>query len=419
MLTECGRGSVVSRLLVLLDEGAVLVRDLLAGVQWCDAVMFAMRDSPAAGNAGMARFSPLFAEIGDVVSLDDLDEALDRARRFAPTGVLTFSEALLGLASRFARELECPFSPPEVVAQLQDKGAQRRALQLAGVDNVRTRYLSSPKDWARAWQQVGLPLVLKPVIGAGSRHTYLIEDVRAGAVTCREFFGQAGSTERLVAEEFLAGRGNGPLADYVSVETVVVAGRIRHLGVTGKLPLLAPFRETGQFFPSGLMPEEESSVTGLVTAAITALGLVEGAVHTEVKLTARGPRIIEVNGRLGGYTNELYSRVLDVDVVELVGRAACGEAVPERLTPHAGAHFQHCHQPLPSARAFVGVDGGPAVARHPAVTGYHRLVEQGDDAAWRLGVLRSGSGLRPNQRPHRNAQRLARIMRKVNFQFRH
>ena len=40
-------------------------------------------------------------------------------------------------------------------------------------------------------------------------------------------------------------------------------------------------------------------VLGMVADAIEALGIRTAVVHTEVKLTPEGPRLIEVNGRLG------------------------------------------------------------------------------------------------------------------------
>ena len=46
-------------------------------------------------------------------------------------------------------------------------------------------------------------------------------------------------------------------ADYVSIETIIVAGRMTHLAITGRFPLAPPLRETGYFIPSTLGPEQQ------------------------------------------------------------------------------------------------------------------------------------------------------------------
>lgn len=52
--------------------------------------------------------------------------------------------------------------------------------------------------------------------------------------------------------------------------------------------------------PSDLSLEAASEAEKTAAAAITALGIGHGCLHTELKFTPDGPRIIEVNGRIGG-----------------------------------------------------------------------------------------------------------------------
>ncbi|MET0416200.1 MAG: phosphoribosylglycinamide synthetase, partial [Actinoplanes sp.] len=70
----------------------------------------------------------------------------------------------------------------------------------------------------------------------------------------------------------------------------------------------------------------------VVQSAHTALGFEHGVTHTEVRLTAQGPRIVEVNGRLGGdmitYVGLLAT---GIDLAVAAGRLAVDEA-PD-LTP--------------------------------------------------------------------------------------
>lgn len=65
----------------------------------------------------------------------------------------------------------------------------------------------------------------------------------------------------------------------------------------------------------------------LATRAIEALGVRTGCLHTEVKFTPEGPRIIEVNGRVGGGVPEMLERAAGISLLELTLRVALGEPV--------------------------------------------------------------------------------------------
>ena len=117
----------------------------------------------------------------------------------------------------------------------------------------------------------------------------------------------------------------GPYAGYVSVESLVADGVISHLALTGRFPTAGNFRETGFFIPAALDDASRSAVLELATRAIDALGVRTGCLHTEVKFTPDGPRIIEVNGRLGGGVPEMLERASGVRLLDLSLRVALGE----------------------------------------------------------------------------------------------
>ena len=92
-------------------------------------------------------------------------------------------------------------------------------------------------------------------------------------------------------------------------------------------PLAEPFRETGDFMPHPLETErggDRGGIGGL--GRQTALGVQSGALHTEIKLTAEGPKIIEVNGRVaGGGINMVYAeRNRGVPLTVLAASVALG-----------------------------------------------------------------------------------------------
>ena len=102
---------------------------------------------------------------------------------------------------------------------------------------------------------------------------------------------------------------------------------VSHLALTGRFPLAENFRETGFFIPAALDDAEQQCGAGLATAAIEALGVRTGCLHTEVKFTPDGPRIIEVNGRVGGGVPEMLDRAAGIPLLELTLRVALGEEI--------------------------------------------------------------------------------------------
>lgn len=370
----------MTRLLVASSHSAVLPRDLMAGVRWCSAVLFVRKPTAA------DEWPPLLTDLGSVVDVpDSVSVPWGELRRFRPDGVVTFSEDLLDLSAEMAHVLGLPHVSVPTVDIIRNKALQRAELRRAGVDRTRSALVSSSGELVDALKSLGLPAVVKPAYGAGSAATTLARSVESAVEKADDFFARW-PTRSLVLEEYLVGRDDLPFGDYVSIESVLCpGGEVRHLGVTGKFPLLPPFRETGQFYPAGLPDDVEREVLSLTSSAIDALGVDHGAVHTEVKLTPDGPRIIEVNARVGGYVSELYSRVLSVDVVDLLTRLACGQTVhiPEpRLPPGcptlcSQVHFQYTHQPPPEATRLTGIDGVGRVSRHPSVSRYERLTRVG------------------------------------------
>lgn len=192
-------------------------------------------------------------------------------------------------------------------------------------------------------------------------------------------------------------------------------GQVAVLAVTGKLPLAPPFRETGYFTPAPLRPDEEAEVRELARVTVETLGVRRGFTHTEIKLTAAGPRLIEVNGRLGAGVHDLAMRGLGIDVVELAGRVALGEAADLAYPAPRRVYFQIFH-PAPRAPCQLeAVDGAREVARLPGVTVHRPYLRPGAMITGgvqteRLGVVMGEAG---------DTRELAALVREVNTRMRY
>ncbi len=91
---------------------------------------------------------------------------------------------------------------------------------------------------------------------------------------------------------------------------------------------------------------------------LDALGVRWGVTHAELKLTVSGPRVIEVNGRLGGDVADLCLRALDFDIIAEAGRVALNTGTGF-AGPYRGSDviFQFNNLAPASARQLVGVRG--------------------------------------------------------------
>ena len=281
---------------------------------------------------GMSEMSDLLNRFGPVVDLRgmNVEQTFKTLADWEPDGMTTYIDArMIGLAC-VAEDLGLPFHSPATAGALTDKARQRHALADAGLDMPPchlVRRHQSPHELSGAVAEVGWPAVLKPRSAQGSRYTFLVRD---GAELAQLLDALGPRRPEMVLEGYLAddpARAGDPYAGYVSVESVVADGVISHLALTGRFPPAQNFRETGFFIPAALDAGSRSAVLDLATRAIDALGVRTGCLHTEVKFTPDGPRIIEVNGRLGGGVPEMLERAAGVSLLDLTLRVALGESV--------------------------------------------------------------------------------------------
>jgi biotin carboxylase len=362
-------------LLVAYDRGAASAAEIATGLGSLGPVVFAVADSEHTRRVGS-----VLAALGRVVPLSgDVQRDITRLREFAPAAVLTFSESMLPTVAALADAFGLPFHSPETTALLTDKTRQRERLRERGVEDVRGRTVSSLDEWPQARDFVGLPAVIKPVHGEGSRHTYAVWDEATATAVLASILPVVPESTVLV-EELLQGRPDTPFGDYVSVESLCGPRGISHLAVTGKFPLAPPFRETGRFWPAAVSPEEREQITDLVTRALRALDVGIGLTHTEVKLTADGPRIIEVNGRLGGHIHGLARQVSGTDLIHLAGLLALGQDPdpPVGLDRPETVFFQHNTLAPVEPCSLVSGYGAADVRRMTGIDGFRAYARPGD-----------------------------------------
>lgn len=339
---------------------------------------------------GIRSTARILGRFGPVVEAPGFDSATAVAGLAAhrPEGLVTYFDTGLVELAATAEALDLPFHSPEAARALSDKAVQRRALARAGLDGPGSWELSEgPVEEAlrSATATARWPVVLKPKSESGSRHTFLAEDL-AQAVALMN--GLAGQTQAMVVEEYLEGPSgwDRPIADYVSVESIVAAGRIRHLAVTGRLPPAPIFRETGFFVPSDLAEDEKEAVLRVAEQAISGLGVTNGCLHTEIKLSDSSPRVIEVNGRMGGGIPDMVELAAGYDLLEASLQLAVGQDPGgEGLLPCRCVGYRLFLQPPQITAVIDSVEGAAQLLDHPGVKSVTSHLGPGDPVDWRDG----------------------------------
>ena len=282
---------------------------------------------------GMGEMADLLNRFGPVVDLEGMsvEQAVKTLADWEPDGMTTYLDAGMVELACVAEGLGLPFHSPATAAALTDKARQRRALADAGLDMPPCHLVrpdQSPPELSAVEAEVGWPAVLKPRSAQGSRYTFLARDARRARESARR--PRPGPPQH--GPRGLPGRRSGPWPATRTPATCrskawSPTASISHLALTGRFPPAENFRETGFFIPAALDAESRSAVLDLATRAIDALGVRTGCLHTEVKFTPDGPRIIEVNGRVGGGVPEMLERAAGVSLLDLTLRVALGEPV--------------------------------------------------------------------------------------------
>jgi biotin carboxylase len=258
-------------------------------------------------------------------------EQIAAAARERPIGgIVPGSDDTAVIAALAAERLGLRRNPPEAARRAADKGAMRAALAAAGVPVPRFQLhplAGGPGGPAAA---APYPCVLKPLLFSASRGVIRADDPAGFAAAWGRIARLLETTraERRARDEETAGRilveAFVPGAE-VALEGLLRGGVLEVLALFDKPdPLDGPFfEETLYVTPSRHPPPLQAEVVRVVAEGARALGLREGPVHAEARLSPGGPVVLEIAARsIGG----LCSRTL---------RFGAGLTLEEVLVAHA------------------------------------------------------------------------------------
>jgi carnosine synthase len=317
-------------------------------------------------------------------------------------GVATFEDNAGPLAALLATALGLPGHSPLSVGFSKNKIFTREVCVDAGIPSPRFFRIKSEQDLEAAAAHVGFPSVLKPISGCSSVATYFVNDLdtlrqryaQTIAEACNLKTSGVHSDDEseliwaqgfdMTLEQFLDG-------EEFDVDVLLSEAEVVYAAVTQDVmdPLLSrpnpggegrqPYlREAGSQMPSTYPLDKQAEMIGFAQAVLRALEFTDGAFHVELKYTSHGPRLIEVNARIGGGPiYYFHHHVWDVDLVEQYLLTRLGVPIRPRKAPQPLTCLLTSDLPSPRTGIITNTDFLEPFEDHPRVVKTKVLVTEG------------------------------------------
>jgi biotin carboxylase len=291
------------------------------GLAEVGATVYGIGDTPRAALPREVR--PHLHDYLQVPRILDEDDVMARATRWlagrSVDRVLANWEVLVMLAARLRERWGLPGMSPDVVRGFRDKELMKERVRAAGLRVPRSRRVTTEREVRAAAEEIGFPLILKPIAGAGSADTYRVRTPAEldAAVAAMRRIPEASCEEYVEGEEF-------------TYDTVSIGGVPAFENVASYLP--KPLEARSQEWVSPVVitvrdmyqPRLAPGVK-LGREVLRALGMGDGFTHMEWFLTPRGEAIFgEIGCRPGGaHLVDQMNYTCDVDLFREWARVAC------------------------------------------------------------------------------------------------
>ncbi|MFC1963394.1 ATP-grasp domain-containing protein [Chloroflexota bacterium] len=264
-----------------------------------------------------------YADINRVVDVRDEVANLKVATEFTIDGVISIvSELSVRTTAYVAEQLGLPGLRYEAAITATDKAIMRRIFSEADLSSPVFFKVNSREEAIEAISKLGLPVIMKPTDNSGSRGVTKIEnlaelDLSWALAKKNSFSGD------VIVEQFLEGT-------EMTIEGLSYNGEHQILALSSKKRIPFPACVSIDLtYPPPFSEQSLARVRELIISALNAMGVNMGATHSEVMMTKRGPILIEVAVRGGGYGvfSEIIPLVSGVNAVEECINMAIGYKV--------------------------------------------------------------------------------------------
>ena len=276
------------------------------------------------------------------ISIIEKEQILDICRKEQIDGICTIaSDTAAPTVAYVAEKMRLVGNSYECALRANNKYEMRKAFVDAGVPCPRFKCLSASVNSeelivnSEEIRELGLPLIVKPSDRSGSLGVMKVEREEDLHGAVEQAQGYSFKHEAMV-EQFIEGR-------EISVEFISYQGKHYPLQITDKVTTGAPhFVELEHHQPADLSTTQYKEIYELTNRALTALGVTNGASHSEYRITEEGKiYVMEIGARMGGdfIGSDLVQLSTGYDFLRGVIEVALGEF----------------HEPVLNERNYSGV----------------------------------------------------------------
>lgn len=255
------------------------------------------------------------------ISIIEKEEILEKCKGIKPVGVCSIASDLATITVNYVAEnlgLSC--NPTAITLQCTNKYEMRKKMQ---EHHIKTPVFIKVSNESSTWkiENMKFPVIVKPTDRSGSRGITKVYN-RQELETAVHYATKDSFEKNAIIEEYIEG-------DEYSCECISYKGKHHFLAFTKKYTTGSPnFIETGHCEPSDIKEEYQEEIKKNILKSLTALGIQNGASHTEFKIDKKGNfGIIEIGARMGGdcIGSDLVQISTGYDYIKMIIDVACGK----------------------------------------------------------------------------------------------
>ncbi|GAB2585185.1 ATP-grasp domain-containing protein [Kribbella endophytica] len=233
----------------------------------------------------------------------DADALVAAARKLHETepidGVLCWDEARILQTAHVAEALGLPGGDVAMINRCRDKHLTRTALAAQGVPQPESVLVDTVDEALVTADKLGYPVILKPRALAASLGVVKVNS--AEELTANWAFAHDTTVPeaphydvKVLVEEFADGY-------EISIDAAVFQGQVTPFCLARKEIGYPPYaEEIGHYVDAADPLLADEQLFQVLADAHAAIEFTDGVTHTEIMMTADGPKVIEINARIGG-----------------------------------------------------------------------------------------------------------------------
>ncbi len=263
-----------------------------------------------------------YADEKVIIDLCDKNAVLEAAQKLKIDGVISDqAETPVRTQAFVANKMGLPGIGEDKAELFTNKYLMREKCREIGIDTIKYKLVDNVNDAAKFYEQIGKPMIMKPIDSAGSRGVVKIEDVQT-IYDQFDYSKDASKTGKVIIEEYIPGK-------ELLIDGVVFNGIYQTLicGEYIKCNVPGIFSEYMGKYPAEITDNQLNEVNKLVKKIIEGFGLPWGRTHTEVKINDNGIWLMETAARGGGryISSGIVPMKTDFDSCEFLLKACVGE----------------------------------------------------------------------------------------------